>query len=916
MERRWLLLVGVGALIALFAASAVFIVRSADRLPAIEVVVSPPHGWQAGEPQEIVFYIREQETSRPVTDLPVHLVIDGSPGPARGLVPAAPALADVPLAERRPGVYQGRVTLPTGIPEGPFHARLFLEARPDLPLASFDLRVQPALALLVIPPETPLWAGSPLEFLVAGFDLVTARPVTGLPIRVKMIPPSGIEIVNRTIVTPGDGIGRVHLHAPAEPETGLHQIRFSAGPLTTSLHLELPPRPALPVATLLEASFPWIRLVHTTPGLRDLPGIAPPPLHWESPPPPEPPGIEARLIDQALFLTYRRPWPNPHQIEVWLRNHLFYTYAVPAASETLRVPFAFSLPQGLPVRIRLWEASGSQVLATDLFLPPQREGVASDSVPAWLARRLDVPVAEVLRRLLTCHVPPPLRFTTSLRDGTLTAHLRQWLRGIMSVFPAGMAALVVFLLVVPPRRIAPDSPEAPILARHFAATSGCSVVALAGFLLPPPAATVVTLAAVAILAFLAVVGVLAGHFRTFFRFGTAVQLMGAFLAGLAGADLLAHRLAIDPTLVWPGAWPTGTALAAMATMFAWIGGHHLPFLADRWRTRLLTTGTRLLTPFLASGWKGALSQALILAVAFWGVFWGLERLGRFDPLPPRPPPADATATTPPTATLPSLPALDFRLESPPPSPFELPAPGIASWIFPLVPLAPSRRGGPGRFLLVTHGQRWTGRPIRRLEVILEEKEFWNRLIDSLAQHPPSATLLAQQAKARCDRFPLLDPDEREAEIPVLEATLGDLAHFLVERIRARRPLSPLLKASLEEVFFRLSDIIAVDPTVKVHVRSAPVSGPQEPDEPPDGGLAVPLLEIEGEGSHHPLSSIRLGECFQTGGELILSGPRGTAAFQIQPETFSLTRGTSFRQDFEIDRIDLRRRHPLILRVQF
>ncbi len=907
MQNRWLLLGFVGALVALFAGSAVLLLRSLDRFPQAGIVVSPPIGWIPGETQELGVYIRTLDGERPLSDLPARFQIQG---PRTG----SPPLVEVPLVERRPGCYVARVNPPPGSPEGPYRARLFLPSHPEADLAAFDLRLSPPLALLVIPPKRPLYAGETGSFDVAGLDLSSARPVPNLLTRIRVTPPSGLEIVNRTLVTSSSGVGRFLLRQPTLAGVGDFHLHLSSGRIKTTLVFPFLPRT---LASILPDHDQWIpangllkRILTLGPHSSDCPDLL-----WTDPPPMPPPAWGARVADQNLLVTFDQNLPAPHRLEIWLRNHLMASYALASAAGTLRLPFSGPLPQGLPIRIRIWTASGTSVLAEDMVLPPHQDESTGRSPVVRLAERLDLSPSELIRRLLATQSPKPLAFTVSLQDGLTADWLQKWAGAVLLVFPVCLVMLFGLLLVVSPRRPAPGSPETTRILWHGRMALTVAIVFLATVMVTGTTAHPLIGVLLGGWALILLHGFRAGHFQPHIRLGAGLLLALAYLGGLSGVDLLAVRAGLDPGLVWPDRpWIIGSFLAASLALLL-MGVIHLPELfrpgpggeGDAWSKRLPAF-------LLKGGWEGALGLTLALGAMFGGVFWASEE---WDHRFPQPAAIRPAATAPPGGTLTAQfpPDLIFRQPGLPTSGGE---PSSAGEALPLGNLEQllRRRPSPSRFFLVRHRRRWTGRPIRRLEIILEARTFWDRVIDHLGAQPRTPLLVCQEARARCARFPQLDPDEQESEIPTLEAILGDLAHLLLDRIRLRQPLEPELKASLEEVFHRFSQLIYVDPTIKVHVRSAPTLGDSERDPTEAGGVALPFLESDSDQEILPLTPDQLEQCFQPGGELLLTGPRGTSVFQIQPETFTLTRGVSFRQDLDIESLELRRRHPLILRLGF
>ncbi|OIP28355.1 hypothetical protein AUK22_04280 [bacterium CG2_30_54_10] len=900
----------VGGLFLFFAGYSYFILRLSENIPALEITVSLPGGWKAGETQEIVFYPRPVPDNKQVSLFSLNFSLSETSGKKK-------VICTSPVVQIQDGCYSAQIVIPPGTPEGPFQGTLNLPGMFDSPLAKFNIRIDPALAVLVLPPDHPAFPGDALEFSIAALDLVSGKLMAHFPIRARMFPPGGFEIANRVLTTSGDGIGRIEFRLPGNSPKSDHQFSFSAGKISTSIAIPIEESGIHGLGRMARSLAPWLK-AFSHPSL-------PFPFHffannanrmsWENSTAASRSTILAYCKDRKLDISFSPPKLSPFHLEVWVKNRLFSTHYQESASEGLRIPFNFPVPRNFPVRLRIWEASGSRSIGEDVILPPESDAPIVAPLFKKIAECFGISPTDLYKRLLSFPAPQPLRFHASIRKGALSNHLQILADVLLIIFPISLAGAFLLLFIASPRRFSPGSYEGRLLRSHLAVATVLYLFYFLGFWISQDSGNTTSLVSLAGFALLAYFWFRQKKLRSLFRLSGSFLLVGMYMALMMVCGQLYRWLGLDASLIFPVNAIFISSLVSVPVFFLLIGAIHISNLSHRVFSLGNDLGSRILM-LLSAGWKSVAVMATLLVVFFLLLFWMPERFSS-SAIPASLLEVSTNSVSGNPGPTPSEPqTLAWKVEPKAVGAIDKLIEMVASPTFKLFPDEEAPNPGKPRFLMLTQRKEWAGRPIKKIEVLLEIRDFWNEIVEGLKTSSPTLSTMCQETRARCYRFSHLDPDEQAEEIPVLEANLGDIANFLLQKIRSQQPLTPSVKQNIEDALFSLGKIVFVDPTLEVHSRAIMVAGKPSNDQTPEAGLSFASLDTDSDRGGLPLLPEQLNECFQPGGELVLSGPKGNLSIPISADSFTLARGTSFRKNFKIEALGITRTRPLLLRLSF
>ncbi|HQG30102.1 MAG TPA: hypothetical protein PLY73_16230, partial [Candidatus Ozemobacteraceae bacterium] len=224
----------------------------------------------------------------------------------------------------------------------------------------------------------------------------------------------------------------------------------------------------------------------------------------------------------------------------------------------------------------------------------------------------------------------------------------------------------------------------------------------------------------------------------------------------------------------------------------------------------------------------------------------------------------------------------------------------------------AQRAIQSRFLLLRGTKHWTGRKIQRINVFTKPRDFLDRWVRSLASLRPTLWTICLELNARATRFQLLDPSERREERERLEACLTVFGNMLSREVQGGKTISPARKQFLADTLTSLSGAVSTDAAFRQALQALPVVPATGEEVDPAVGLieyptATPPVEIPA----------LVAPAFRPGGALRLGNESGVSvSFPIRPEMTPLVRGTSFRDTFEITRLETLRERPLLLELVF
>ena len=886
-----------------------------DNQPDIDIVLSPSARLASGDTTEVALYALGRDKPYPVQrlKLEVHLRIAGRSVP---LVPPFTAV------EKRPGVYTAGIFIPESLNGGTYELAVFRSNVLRQPLAVFNVQAGTNFAFAAIPPGPSLRTGGSYRFDLAAIDPGTSRPLPRLPVRCRITTPDGFTTTNRVVFTTRQGTGDFTFSLHPESPTGEYLVDFSCG--NRSLQFRVPVLPALPPLVFLKNLLSHAASDLPAPVSGLLPGSPAPSerqAHWSLHHGKEPHSsirwakAGGRVVRANFDLGTRRF----AVIELWQRNRLLHSSLCPQASGTVKITFRNRLPLTAPIKVRLWQKKRRQVWSDEYVIPTisatdeatrRFRRLAEDCAPSsglTLARLL-MPAAVSVQvgsgfqktdRLTlatgflsdACRLSLPWLFLVALLlpfVGNVCTNIgRSGCRIVSDFLVPVTAAMAIFFFLA---RSGIADPPGPILL--FVGFLVAALMLYAGRQAPAGASFV-----------LFPTGTLQKTpRRSPPRAVEAFVLLGLLLSG----TLLVKMFGGDPTIQSsPNKLLTFiAAVSGLMTAVYMLGTGSLSL--SRPDASLFAAVSDVLSRITSGLAKGGWKAALLLTLLMAGLFGGILRLHTLLHPPAtelsRPDGRHAWRQKNAHPLRPQL--LQFV-------PAESPTPGPDDQGSETAP-SDTQRAIQSRFLLLRGTKLWTGRKIQRINVFTKARDFLDRWVRALASLRPTLWTICLEADARAERFQLLDPSERRGEEERLEACLTVFGKMLVRELQGGKTHSPARRQLLANTLANLSKAVSTDAAFRQALQALPVVPASGEEVDPAAGL----IEYPVATTPIDIPSV-VAPAFRQGGALRLGTGNGVSvSFPIRQEMTPLVRGTSFRETFEITRLEALRERPLLLELVF
>ncbi|MBP7632902.1 hypothetical protein KBA41_01935 [Candidatus Ozemobacteraceae bacterium] len=883
--------------------------------PDIDIVLSPSARLTPGETTEIALYALERDKPHPIRQLKleVHLRAGGQP------VPLVPPCAAV---EKHPGLYTARISTPKSLNDGTYELAVYRTNALRQPLAVFSIQAGTNYALAATPPGFPLHTGGSYRFDLAAIDPATSRPLPHLPIRCKVTTPDGFTTTNRVVFTTRQGTGVFTFSLHPESPTGEYLFDFSCG--NRSLQFRVPVVPSLPPLVFLRNMLTRAaaNLPDSVSGLFSGSPIRPErqarwSLHRGKAPHSSIRWAKAsgRVVRANFDLGLRRF----AVIELWQRNRLLYSSLCPQASGTIKISLRNRLPLTAPIKVRLWQKKRRQVWADEYIIPV----ISGVDEATRRFRRLAEDCApshgHTLARLLT-----PAAVSVQVGSGFQRADRLTLAAGFLNeVFQLTLPWLLILGLVL------------PFAGRICTVAGKMSCETASAHLVPVTAAATIffTLGSSGI-------SEPPGPILLFVGFLVAALILNVSRQAPAGESLArspARTLPQDVRLAPPRAIETFVLLGLLlsSTLFVKLFASGLAVQASQTvilaivavvsglmtGVYMLGTGSLnlsrpepslfgavsdLVSRITAGVAKGRWKAALLLTLLMSGLFAGILRLHTFLH-----PSGQELVRQDNRRAWRQKNAHDFRQHALQFIPAET-SPAEPDSVESEILSADISQSIQSRFLLLQGTKLWTGRKIQRINVFTKHKEFLDRWIRALTFLRPTLWTICLELNARAERLQLLDPSERRGEQERLEACLTVFGKMLARELQSGKTHSHARKQFLADMLSNLTRAVSTDSAFRQALQALPaVPAAGEEADP-----AAILIEYQPATAPVDISAI-VSPAFRSSGFLRLgSGSGVSVSFPIRLEMTPIVRGASFRETFEITRLEALREMPVLLELVF
>ena len=250
--------------------------------------------------------------------------------------------ANVPLTFTMPGKYTCSCEFPEELDCTTVKAVLYPDKRVDKPILTCEIPVKRERAIVVQPPENQLYTGSKVLFKLASVDKKTGLSIFKIPVRVKLIAPSGLTTINRVVTTDSDGLANFEtvIH-PASPE-GFYTFVFQSGSFEQRISIYIKSK---------DSDKPELSSLETIPTYMP---------EQESN---ETCGFIFNLNCQSAdaLLAYGCPDSDHRQIEIWQNGKLHYFSNLDLEGGTVSLVLQKPLLAGCPALFKVWQISDNEV---------------------------------------------------------------------------------------------------------------------------------------------------------------------------------------------------------------------------------------------------------------------------------------------------------------------------------------------------------------------------------------------------------------------------------------------------------------------------------------------------------------------------------------------------------------------------
>jgi|GEM_PF-6029800 len=885
----------------------------AGNLPDWDLYISSPSTMASGNIQEIAVYVFEKDSFTPVSGCRMEVALIAPP-------PSRKIILQVPVLESSSGQYSSKFLIPADIVEGEYSLGVFYPTNTSIPLSMIPIKIEPTDLFCVDPPEMPVYLGDTLVFKIAATDANLEKGLYRLPIRCKMYTPEGLESVNRVVSTLSDGTTYFRCLIHPQGSKGIYKFVFSAG--KRIFNFEIPILNEIPTQTRfwnffknfsaqIGKSFFSGRIFSKSSPLKT----------WFLKPEKKRKNsiLWTKLVDDRISIGVSESTSKFRMIEVWNKNRLYFRQSLGVASGVLTIApdNQGSLEKRFPILIKLWQKEESGVAVNYLLIPRLPTNTAWSDIFINFTNKC-VPLSnKSLSRILSmsrgnCHFKQVKAFTILLSNS-----LNWSLDFILICSTLLLIMELVLTFTAKKLEISLNGPNNLSIKTYPVICMFLYVLFFGGYQFFANAENALSLCSATGFAVLAFLWFMSPSLKSARRLSESFILIITMIGFifLAGYVYSSHNIKFP--LAESLSFFNLTFIILSFILFLLIGILHLNEPRSDSNENGIYDIPRIFYSIIGKNLKEVSFQILLLMIFSIFIIWLPKRISApsVSILSPQQQPAVIRQNTPlidkpfiydfqPLEMMNSSLLKDKQNSS---SAVEL---DVSNAYYSTV-TSPKPR-----FFLLERSKNWNGRKIQKIRLFLNSRDFWDRNIQVLQGLKPNINSQCMEAIARLERFEFLDTEKQIGETLVIESLFSVIAHSIITLINKRQCLHPNLRILFTELIKKGRRIISIDPTIIVSNRSFQNDTPDPKRTLKENEFTPPLLESETSSEPIILSRGKFLESFKSGGKLVMSGPSGNLLFPLRSETLTLTRGTSFPEDFEIRKIDVHRDFPAILEIDF
>ncbi len=248
----------------------------------------------------------------------------------------------IPLLYNLPGKYICNFEFPENMEESNVEITIFQDSRTDCQIMKCNIPVKRERAIVVQPPVKQVYTGDKVCFKLASLEKKSGLSQFKIPIRIRLIPPSGYTTVNRIVTTDTEGLATFETKIHKASPEGFYTFIFQSETFEQRVLLYVKKEKDGNLSNDTETLYT--------------------PINDE-----ENKGFIFNLNCErnSILLAYGCPESEFRQIEIWQNGKLHYFSNLPLEGGIISLPLHRPLLAGCPTLFKVWQIKDNLVSSSE-----------------------------------------------------------------------------------------------------------------------------------------------------------------------------------------------------------------------------------------------------------------------------------------------------------------------------------------------------------------------------------------------------------------------------------------------------------------------------------------------------------------------------------------------------------------------
>ena len=256
----------------------------------------------------------------------------------------------IPLSCSLPGKYLCSYEFPENLDYSEVELILFQYYRKDKPIMTCKIPVKKEKAIVIQPPAKQVYTGEKVSFKLAAIDKKTGLSQFKIPIRVRVIPPSGYTTINRVVTSDTDGLATFETKIHSASPEGYYNFIFQSETFEQKITLYIKSNNINKLSNDLSAIY-----ANDSESVDNKGYI-----------------FNLNCERNDVLLAYGCPESDFRQIEIWQNGKLHYFSNLPLEGGIISLPLNKPLLAGCPALFKVWQITDNKVSTHEKvrYIPP------------------------------------------------------------------------------------------------------------------------------------------------------------------------------------------------------------------------------------------------------------------------------------------------------------------------------------------------------------------------------------------------------------------------------------------------------------------------------------------------------------------------------------------------------------------